>query len=151
MVILLQIIGATIGVLFTSVMTDAPRLFIPINALVGGLGWGVYLLLEKEQGPLFACYISGLCIAFLAQILARRFKTPVTVILIPGFYPLVPGVGMFRSILYLIQGQEELFRKNLSLTLLLAGMIALAIFTVDSVVTSFFRIRALIRRMSEAH
>lgn len=142
----IQVIGALIGVFFTGIMLDAPKKFLPFSAFVGGLGWACYLYLLPQHGPLAANYFAGLLVALGAHTVARIGKTPVLVILIPGFYPLVPGVGMYRTILYLIQGEMDKFQANLQLTLLIAAMIALSIFTVDSVVNTFFRVRRMLKK-----
>lgn len=140
MVIFYQTLGAFIGVYFTAIMVEAPRKYLALGAAVGGLGWLLYLLLAPLYSPVFANYFAGLFVALCAHLIARIFKTPVTVILIPGFYPLVPGVGMYKTILYLIQGDTAAFQANLQLTLLIAAMIALSIFTVDSFVNTTVRL-----------
>lgn len=146
MVMIWQTIGAFVGVFFTAIMVDAPRKYLPISGLIGALGWGLYLVLAPDYGPLFSNYLAGLVIATCAHLVARFMKTPVTVVLIPGFYPLVPGVGMYKTILYLIQGESSLFQANLKITLLTAVMIALSIFTVDSVFNTIFRIWRQVKR-----
>ena len=59
-------------------------------------------------------------------------KAPVTLYLVTGILPLVPGVGMYRTVYYLLQSDHALTGYYLSYTLQIAGMIALAIFVVDS-------------------
>ena len=43
-----------------------------------------------------ASFFSALAIAFMAHLFARIFKAPVTVFLIAGILPTVPGAGMYR-------------------------------------------------------
>ena len=71
-------------------------------------------------------------IALLAHIFARSFKAPVTVFLIPGILILVPGGGLFRAAYQLFLGTWAMAKTYLLDTLSIAGMIALAIFMVDS-------------------
>ena len=68
------------------------------------------------------------------HILARIKKAPVTVFLIAGILPTVPGAGIYRTVYYLIQGDQALSTHYLISTLHTAGAIALAIFITDSVV-----------------
>lgn len=140
MVTWLQVLGAFIGVYFTSILVDSPKKFIPISAGIGSAGWLLYLFLLPQNGPIVSNYLAGLLVAFCAHIVARVGKTPVTVVLIPGFYPLVPGVGMYRTIVYLIQGDSLGFQKNLQLTLMIAAMIALSVFSADAVVNACLRV-----------
>ena len=55
-------------------------------------------------------------------------KAPVTVFLIAGILPSVPGAGIYRTVYYLIQGDQTLSTHYLISTLHTAGAIALAIF-----------------------
>ena len=50
------------------------------------------------------------------------------------FLPSVPGAGIYRTVYYLIQGDQALSTHYLISTLHTAGAIALAIFITDSVV-----------------
>ena len=76
-------------------------------------------------------------ISLLAHIFARIFKAPVTVFLIAGILPTVPGAGMYRAVYYIIADDRARSSYYLIQTLEIAGVIALAIFIVDAV----FRIR----------
>ena len=77
--------------------------------------------------------------AILAHIFARVFKAPVTVFLIPGILILVPGAGLFRSAYQLFLGTQSMAGYYMLQTLQIAGMIALAIFVVDSFFTVYNR------------
>lgn len=59
-------------------------------------------------------------------------KLPVTVFLIPGLLILVPGAGLFRSAYQLFLGTKDMAAFYMLQTLEIAGMIALAVFVVDS-------------------
>ena len=84
-----------------------------------------------------ASFLSALVISLLAHTFARIFKAPVTVFLIPGILPTVPGAGMYRTVYYIITDNRAQSSYYLMQTLEIAGVIALAIFIVDSL----FRIR----------
>ena len=64
-------------------------------------------------------------------------KCPVTVFLIPGIYPSVPGAGIYRTVYYIILGENALAGSYFLDTLTTAGMIALGIYIVDI----FFKMR----------
>ena len=65
--------------------------------------------------------------------MARKMKTPVTVFLLGGILPLVPGRQIYQMVYYLIAQQNTLSANNLILTLNIAGAIALAIFLADTI------------------
>ena len=71
---------------------------IPLLALVGAIGWLVYLLVVNKGGVVWATFFASLVIDICAQILARVMKTPVTIFLIGGILPLVPGSHIYRTI-----------------------------------------------------
>ncbi len=70
-----------------------------------------------------------------ANVCARVFKTPVTMILIPANMTLVPGAGMYQSyiILYI---RRESRRRIIEQTLLMAGIVAIAMFIVNIIWSS---------------
>ena len=127
-----QVISSVIAVYFSSIVFEVPKRLIKYTALIGGLGWWIYLLFLESAGMELSTYYSGLTVAFLSHIAARFFKAPVTVFFIPGFFPLVPGAGMYRTAYAFLTGDSVKAHYYLSSTIAVAGMIALAIFTVDS-------------------
>ena len=71
----------------------------------------------------------------MAHNFARVFKAPVTVFLIPGILIIVPGGGLYRAAYQLFLGTWGMAKTYLMEALQIAGMIALAIFIVDSFFT----------------
>ena len=53
-------------------------------------------------------YINTLCatvfVVLFSRICSTKLKCPVTVFLLSGIFPLVPGVGIYWTIYYLIEG-----------------------------------------------
>lgn len=50
---------------------------------------------------------SSLAAALLSQVFARVLKAPVTIFLVAGILPTVPGASIYRSVYFLIQGQTN--------------------------------------------
>lgn len=141
--LIIQTLAAFIGVYVTSIMVDAPKRTLFVSGLIGALGWGAYLLMRTSLSEALNVYLCSLGIAFAAQVVARVLKTPVTTILIPGFYALVPGVTLYRSLYFLIINDMENFNKYISLAGLTSGMIALGILTIDSFFNAMTRIQKI--------
>ena len=57
-----------------------------------------------------------------------------TIFLIPGFLTLVPGAGLYRGVHYFFYRKSKHGSAYLVQTLQIAGVIALGIFMVDSLV-----------------
>lgn len=128
-----QVIGAFIAVVAFSIVLEAPKKYLIYGGIIGAAGWGIYLLIVNDVGVVMANFISALIIALLSHSFARIRKAPVTVFLIPGIMTLVPGGGMYKAVYYFIQGDRITATKYLNETLAIAGVIALAIFIIDSI------------------
>lgn len=132
----LQVVSAFFGVIAVAITVQVPKKNLLFAGLTGACGWLVELLLENT---VLSAFFAALSVAVLAQIFARITKAPVTVYLVTGIFPLVPGVGMYRTVYYLLQSNRELTAYYLTYTLQIAGMIALAIFVVDSFFKKLYR------------
>ncbi len=129
----LQVVSAFIGVVAVAVLFQVPKKHLVLAGVTGASGWFVELVMEEVlKSAVFSSFLAALLVALLAQIFARVSKAPVTLYLVTGILPLVPGVGMYRTVYYLLQSNRELTSYYFSYTLQVAGMIALAIFVVDS-------------------
>lgn len=133
-----QVIGAFIAVVAFAVIIGVPKTFLWQAGLVGAVGWLVYLLLEPTglsvPGRMF---FAALMVALISHSFARLLKTPVTLFLIAGILPLVPGVGMYRIVYNLITNNNSLAGHYMNETIQTAGMIALAIFIMDTIFRVF--------------
>lgn len=103
-------------------------------ALGGGLSWFFYSLpLEYGLSNISSLFISAITFSIYSEILARVFKTPVTTFIICGLIPLVPGSGMYYTMLQAISGN---INKSLELalnTLASAGTLALGVLFVSTI------------------
>ncbi len=131
---LIQVIGAFFAVLAMSVILSVPKKFLFYSSFVGAAGWLVYLLMLKTGAiETIGIFVATLAAALISHSFARLFKAPVTIFLIPAILPTVPGVGMYRIVYYMIIGDRNMTGYYFSQTLQIAGMIAIAIFIMDTV------------------
>ena len=72
-------------------------------------------------------------VALFSEIIARICKAPATVFLIIGCFPLVPGRGIYETMLYCIQGNSELFLDSFLNTIGISTSLALAILIVSTI------------------
>ena len=101
---IIQVFSAFWAVAMFSILTETPKKFLPYAAFSGGFAWWAYLMINNlTHSTLQAAFFSILAVAFLSHILARIMKAPVTVFLIAGILPSVPGAGIYRTVYYLIQ------------------------------------------------
>ena len=131
----LQIVGSFFAVVAFCYVLGAPPKFRLHAGAIGALGWALFLFLRDyhhfSTGP--ATFFAGCLICICAQLLARILKTPVTIFIVTGILPLVPGAGMYRIAHSVISGEQSLTTHYLTETLTTAGMLAVSIIVVDSV------------------
>lgn len=100
----LQFLAACFGTIAFSVMFQVPREYYPGCGIIGGAGWMVYWW--GVEGLSISFFISALVatifVTAVSRINAARRKCPATIFLLPAIFPLVPGIGIYRSIYYLI-------------------------------------------------
>lgn len=103
-------------------------------ALGGSLTWFFYIMCTDLSfsiiASLFAASIFG---GIYSEILARILKTPVTVFVICAIIPLVPGSGMYYTMLESIRGNVYGSLSSFLNTLSSAGAIAIGILLVSSI------------------
>ena len=89
-------------------------------------GYAVYQLCQP-LGNYVALVISSFVITFVSELLARFSKTPVTVYLVCALIPLVPGMGAYYTVLYILNGLKNLALSRGLDTLVQAGSIVVGV------------------------
>ena len=92
-----QLLAAYVGTVAFAVLFGVPRKYYLDSGLCGMLGWLLYLILMNHTGLSVAnvVFFATVLVTFTAMVLAIVRKCPITVYLICGIFPLVPGAGIF--------------------------------------------------------
>lgn len=100
-----------------------------VYAALGGLfGWLIYLFTGNfTETVLVQFFTAAIVISIYAECMAIWRKTPVTVFIIPGMIPLVPGGAIFYTMQELIMGNYEKSYQMGVHTIAIAGSIAMGI------------------------
>lgn len=108
-------------------------------AVVGGaVSWAVYFFTSGLFETDIPSYLlAAAAISLYCEIVARVNKTPVTVYLVVGIIPLVPGWLIYRTMLSFIQADQSVFIERLMYTVSIAGAIALGVVAVSSIFRLF--------------
>lgn len=131
---IIKSIGAIVAVYGFGIFLKVPKKFLVWAGIDGGIGWFVYLLVGfMTESELLGAFFGAAVISVGANICARIFKTPVTMVLIPANMTLVPGAGMYRIVYHILYPQGDQVSYYFQQTLLMAGMIAIAMFIVNIV------------------
>ena len=101
-----QFLLAGTGTLSFAILFACPRRSLPTCALVGAMGWFVYeLCVMLGLGTAAASLLAVIPLTILTRVFAILQKTPVTVFLLSGIFPLVPGAGIYRAAYYTVTDQ----------------------------------------------
>ena len=137
---IVRVIGAFIAIYAFAVVLETPKKYLWCAGTVSAVGWFVYLLSQQiGTDEIMATFLSATAISIVSHIYARVFRAPVTVFLVAGILPTVPGAGMYRIAASFIAGDSGMAAQHLIMTLELAGVIAMGIFLVDAIFRLFQR------------
>ena len=96
-----------------------------------------YLISALNVNLMLTLFSATLCFSIYSEIMARILKTTVTTFAISGLIPLVPGKGMYMTMLYLVNGDMAAAGSSGLTTLASAGIIALGIMVVSTFYKAF--------------
>ncbi|MBQ8143993.1 MAG: threonine/serine exporter family protein [Butyricicoccus sp.] len=106
------------------------------SGLGGALGWLVYLLcavpFPGSTIPRF--FIATVVITLFTEWCARLLRAPVSVFLAVALIPLVPGGGIYQTMLYCVQGNSAAALTECIRTIGIAGAMSMGVVIVSSVV-----------------
>lgn len=104
-----QFFIAMLSTVSFAILFTAPKKEILFCGLTGAVGWIVYYILTHNGIHLvLASAIATFCLTVLGRLFSVFRKTPVTVYLLAGIFPLVPGAGIYYTAYYLFVGNTEM-------------------------------------------
>ena len=107
---LAHFVVAVIATIAFGITFHMPRRHYLACGLTGAVGWMVYILGVELLGmsPAIATLVATLPLTGCARFFAIRHKAPVTIFLLPGIFPLVPGAGIYYTAYYFLRGEQAL-------------------------------------------
>ena len=131
----IQLLSCAVAAAAFSVLMHQPWKTIPVSALIAAAGYGVFLLLGKSTtGYFWATLVIGIC----CEICARVMKRTATLFVTGAIIPLVPGVGLYNTMRYVVEGNYHQAMSTGASTVLGLCAIALAITTTSVLFSAFF-------------
>ena len=136
----MQAFAAFAGTVGFSVLFGVPRRNYLQAALVAMIGWVAYLALFRFTvlGPAISTFAATVIVASLARAFASWFKTPSTVYLIPGVFPMIPGGGIFWTTFFLVSSRLHMALQSGMLALEVTAAIVLGIVLVSALPKRLF-------------
>ena len=124
------------------VLFNVPRKYYLSGCLTGVAGWFMYLFLTETMGATAAMATFGgsFVIVLISRLLAVRMRCPITIFLIAGIIPLVPGAGVYYTAYYLMTGELSLALDKGMGAIKVAFAIVLGIVFVLAIPRQYFQI-----------
>ncbi|MCD8215752.1 MAG: threonine/serine exporter family protein [Clostridiales bacterium] len=119
----------------------APLSTLPLSAITGACGYITYYLISNslESADILACAAGGVVIAFLSEIFAAIQKNPVTAYEMPAIMPLVPGIGLYRTMITFMENDSVKAVDYLFQTILSAASIAVGLILTEALTQAWLR------------
>ncbi len=137
----LQLVNAFFSTLGFALLMHVPKKELILCGLTGVLSWFVFLIVDNQSKSVAAAtFAAALAITFVCRILARRRKMPITVFLISGIIPLVPGAYLYRTMFAAITNDISNATYYGIQTFTIAGVISVGVILVLSLPNLLFEV-----------
>ena len=102
--IIVAALGAFGGTLGYAYILNAPKNTILPASFIGLAGYMAYVLLGMAGfGTMSAYFLSTVLVSVVCELLARKMRTPATILLLSALVPLVPGYNFYLAMLALVE------------------------------------------------
>ena len=98
---IMQTICAGAGTVAFCVLFRVPMQYFINCGWIGMVQWVVYLLVSHvAENNTLAVFAAAFTIVFMSRYYAVKKRCPLTIFLVTGIFPLVPGAGIYRTVYY---------------------------------------------------
>lgn len=134
-----EFLTAFVGTIAFALLFQVPKEYYVNCGLAGGCGWICYKLLLAGCGLFGSTFFATVLVVFLSRLSAVRRHCPVTIFLVAGIFPLVPGAGIYWTAYYIVTDQLAKASDRGFQTLKIAVAIVLGILFVFEFPQKWFR------------
>jgi len=102
-----QLIAAFLGTASFAALFGVPHRYYIDSGICGTIGWLLYLILTRYSAfsPVETMFCATALVTLVALLQSTTRKCPITVFLICGIFPLVPGAGIFWTSYNIVSNQ----------------------------------------------
>lgn len=131
---LIEVVSAFISSLAFGIIFNIKNRNLYFAALCGALGWFVYKLsLSFGLSDTLSLFLASISLSTYSEVFARVLKTPVTTFIIVALIPLVPGGGMYYTMVEAITGNIMSSLEIGIKTIASAGVLAIGVILVSTI------------------
>lgn len=128
-----------LGTIAFAVLFNVPKRFYLSCGVTGMMGWMMYCLTVEKTSAAVASFLGSLVVVLISRMLTVRKKCPITIFLISGIFPLVPGASVYYTVYYLVTNElGEAAQRGLG-AVKVAFAIVLGIVFIVSIPREFFQ------------
>ncbi|MBS3970368.1 MAG: threonine/serine exporter family protein [Clostridia bacterium] len=132
-----QVFYAFMAALFFSFLFNVPRRSVLVTASIAGIGYLVFMLSNTIiEADLTGYFLGTFVMAALSEIAARVMKMATTTFITIAVIPLVPGLGLYKTMQFVVQNDYTAAVQTGTHAMLAAGAIAMAI-AVNTLIMKF--------------
>lgn len=135
----IHIIFSYLAAVGFAVFLNAPKKTLYVSGAVGMVSWTIYILLMRINFDMITSnFIAASVAALMCEILARKMKKPTILFVVPGIITLIPGLGLYNTMSYLMEGNIQLAITTGTNVILASGSIALGVIVVSSLFRTYY-------------
>ena len=129
-----------------AVFLNSPKKTLYISGSIGMTSWIIYVILMRIGFDMMVCnFIAAAIASLLCEILARKMKKPTILFLVPGIITLIPGLGLYNTMSYVIAGDFQQSFTTGANVVFASGAIALGVIVVSSLFRTYYKKSILIK------
>lgn len=128
------------GTMAFSMLFNVHKRFYISCGFTGMAGWLTYCLVREVGSVTIASFFGTIVVVLMSRILAVWKKCPITVFLVSGIFPLVPGAGVYYTAYYFVTNSLHLASQKGIESIKIAFAIVLGIVFVVSIPKDWFKV-----------
>ncbi len=134
-----NIFFAFVGTVAFSMLFNVHSRYYFYCGMTGAAGWLCYCLIVPHASSVLATFLGTMLVVLISRILAVWRRCPITVFLISGIFPLIPGTSVYNTAYYFVRNDLVMAAQRGIMALKLGFAIVLGIVIILSIPKEFFR------------
>jgi len=111
---------------FFALIMNAPKKTLLISSITAAFGYIVYEYFIIHGHTMLGFFMGTTLVATFGEIFARKLKMPATIFIFPAVIPIVPGFGLYETILAFVENDVLTALETGVTTILNIGCMAIA-------------------------
>lgn len=149
---LIQVVTGALGALGFALIAHVRLKHLGVATLGGLLSWAIFLPFYHAWDSVFLpSLISAMVVYAWSEVMARVMKAPVTIFLVPGILPLLPGSFLYYTMQALMNNDMALFEHYGVTTIAVTLGIACGVVAASIVVSYFIKTTEHLKQRRNKH